>query len=368
MIYAVLFALVFTGAVFMITVYNAVSAPMLKNGAAPSAFPAVSVLVPARNEAETIGGCVGSLLAQDYPGLEIIVLDDGSQDNTAAIVDELSVTDRRVRLITGKALPPGWTGKNWACSQLAKHAGGGILIFTDADNRHEPDAVLKTVWWMEKLHLDLFSAFPQQITHTLAEKLVVPSVYMTVYSYLPLRLTYLLPFPSLAAANGQWLAFTRKAYTELNAHEAAKAQVVEDTWIARFAKKQGKKILTAAGTGAVYSRMYTGWRQVWNGFSKNLFGLMGYNAPAFILLLLVMLAAYVLPYACLFYRGLLLPALACVALNIAVRLVLSMKYRDPLITAVLHPAAVLATVATGIHSMYAHFRGTVTWKGRKVSV
>jgi chlorobactene glucosyltransferase len=354
--------------VFLVTLFNVSTAPMLKNGPFCSKNTFVSILLPARNEETNIGDCLESLIRQDFPDFEILVLDDCSSDRTAEIVQTFAQEHPFVQYIKGKALPEGWTGKNWACYQLSHLAKGDIFIFTDADNRHARQAVSKTVGWMEKLNLDMFSAFPQQHTLTFWEKLIVPSVYMTVYCYLPLWLTYFTPFPSLAAANGQWMAFTQRAYKKLGGHEPAKSQVVEDTWLARYAKKEKMKTLTAAGTGVVYGRMYYNLSEIWHGFSKNLFGLMGYQTFPFLLLLLFMFFGYIIPYLSIFYTPFALFAGTAVILNCFIRLMLCMKYKDPPITILLHPLAILGTIIIGLNSMRVFKQRSLEWKGRKIII
>ena len=366
MIFLFYFIIGFLAMVFAVTVFNAFTAPMLKNGPRPNRQSFVSILIPARNESENIQDCLESLLEQDYPHFEVLVLDDHSSDKTAEIVQSVAQNDQRVHYIQGEDLPDGWTGKNWACYQLSQHAKGDIFIFTDADNRYARAAVSKTVGWMHKLGLDLFSTFPQQHTLTLAEKLIVPSVYMTVYCYLPLWLTYYVPFPSLAAANGQWIAFTKGAYQKLGGHKTAKSQVVEDTWLARYAKQQKMKILTTAGPGAVYGRMYHNWAETWQGFSKNLFGLMGYQTVPFLLLLLLLFIGYVYPYFFIFYTPIAKIAGIAVMLNVTIRFILACKYKDPFINIVLHPLAILFTIIIGLNSIRVFKHGNLEWKGRKI--
>ncbi|MEO7317425.1 MAG: glycosyltransferase, partial [Chthoniobacteraceae bacterium] len=100
--------------------------------------PLVSILVPARNEALNIAACAGSLLAQDYPNCELLVLDDHSEDGTPEILRGLGVSEsgERARVLCGAELPEGWTGKGWACHQLAQAARGKFLFFADADTAH----------------------------------------------------------------------------------------------------------------------------------------------------------------------------------------------------------------------------------------
>ena len=107
--------------------------------------PSVSVLVPARNEARNIEACLDSLLLQDYPDYELIVLDDHSTDSTPEILGRLAAHNPRLRLLSGAALPAGWLGKHWACHQLYQASTGDLLLFTDADTRHEPDMLRASV-------------------------------------------------------------------------------------------------------------------------------------------------------------------------------------------------------------------------------
>ncbi|MBP1633336.1 MAG: glycosyl hydrolase, partial [Acidobacteria bacterium] len=121
--------------------------------------PLVSILVPARNEEATIAGCLCSLLAQDYPNLEILVLDDGSEDATPDIVRALGGS--RVRLLAGAPLPSGWTGKNWACQQLSRAARGDLLCFVDSDTTLDPGTVSAAVGLQEEHRAGLVSFLPR---------------------------------------------------------------------------------------------------------------------------------------------------------------------------------------------------------------
>ncbi|MBM3240861.1 glycosyltransferase [Candidatus Poribacteria bacterium] len=340
---------------------------MLKKRVPPQDNLIVSVLVPARNEEENISACLKGLSAQNYSAFEIIVLNDHSADRTAELVKTYCHVDSRIRLIEGQELPAGWTGKNWACYQLSRKANGEILIFTDADNRHAPYAIANTVGWMQKLRLGLFSAFPQQITVTLAEKLVIPVIDMFVYAALPLWLTYYARSPSLAAANGQWIAFTREAYNRIGGHQEVRHKIVEDVELSRLAKRKGIKILTSPGTGAVFGHMYHSWKETWEGFSKNLFGLMGYKTIPFFTVLLVLLVICVLPYFLIWLSPFSTLAAIALALNLLLRLIMVCKYRHPIFTSVvLHPLAIVFTTIIGLNSFLCFKRGRVQWKGREI--
>lgn len=357
-------------AVFLaITLFNAATAPMLKKANNCRSEPRVSVLIPARNEESNISACIEGFLAQEYDNFEILVLDDQSTDRTEAIIKKLNQQYAKVRAIFGQPLPPGWTGKNWACHQLSEYASGEILIFTDADNRPVPHTIANTIAYMQKLELGLLSAFPQKVTETLPERLVVPVVDMFVYAGLPLWLTYLSRSPSLAAASGLWLAFTSNAYQRIGGHKALSNKIVEDVELSRLAKKKGIKILTLAGTHVVSCRMYHSFGEVWDGFSKNLFGLVRYRRIPFLFLILVLFTMCVLPYLSVWFASFRVLSLVAIVMNVAMRLILSIKYKHPFFTSViLHPFGVLLTLLIGINSFYQARHGYLEWKGRQIDL
>ena len=355
--------------VLAVTLFNAATAPMLKKSVSLESHPRVSVLIPARNEKANIGDCIQGFLSQNYDNFEIHVLDDQSTDCTGTIIEKFSEQHSEVQAIRGKPLPTGWLGKNWACHQLSQHANGEILIFTDADNRPAPNAIANTVAYMQKLELGLLSAFPEKVTVTLAEKLVVPVVDMFVYAGLPLWLTYFSRFPSLAAASGLWIAFTRDAYQRVGGHQAVSNRVVEDVELSRLGKKNGIRILTSAGTHVVSCRMYQSFGEVWDGFSKNLFGLVRYKMIPFFILILGLWTMCVLPYIAVWFAPLRELAMVAIVINTVIRMVLALKYRHPFFTSViLHPFGVLLTLLIGINSFFQVRRGRLQWKGRQIDM
>jgi cellulose synthase/poly-beta-1,6-N-acetylglucosamine synthase-like glycosyltransferase len=144
----------------------------------PSLFPKVSILIPARNEEKNIAGCVSSLLAQDYPSFEVIVLDDQSSDNTRSILMRIAGSEPRLSVLAGSPLPEGRLGKNWACAQLAQRANGDQLYFTDADTIHQPQALRALVTTLIGEQADLLTGFPGQELQTWGERLIVPFFFM----------------------------------------------------------------------------------------------------------------------------------------------------------------------------------------------
>ena len=179
----------------------------------PSAdTPLVSILIPARNEANAIANTIRALRAQTYAPFEVILLDDQSTDGTREIARAAAQGDPRFQIIAGQPLLEGWLGKNWACHQLSNEARGRVLIFSDADVQWQPDALRALVAMMQRTQADLLTVWPTQITVTRSERLVVPLIALAIFGYLPALLVEKSPYPSLAAANGQCLVFKKSAY------------------------------------------------------------------------------------------------------------------------------------------------------------
>ncbi|MBN1153601.1 glycosyltransferase [candidate division KSB1 bacterium] len=356
--------------ILCITWINLLFGPYLRRRAKGQAdYPMVSVLIPARNEGKVIAHCIESMLKQNYPKFEIIVLNDNSSDDTEAIIQNYAHKYPQVQYIRGEKLPPGWLGKNWACHQLAQRASGDIYIFTDADNIHETYSIDHTVSYIQHYTLGMFSAFPQQITVTMGEKLIVPIIDLFVYGTLPLWATYYFQHPSLAAANGQWIAFTKDAYKKIGGHEAIKQILVEDTTLNRLAKERGIKTLTSIGTKSVYCRMYHNWREVWSGFTRHYYGLTGNNDVAYAFITLISLLIFVLPYITVFIRELFAISAFAIGLNVTIRLIQAVRYKHPvLISVILHPLAILSTTIIGFNSFLKFKKGSIQWKDRTISM
>lgn len=264
-----------------IALLNALLFPRLRVPARPLTWqPRVSILIPARNEAAVIADTVTALMGQTYPHYEIVLLDDHSQDGTAdaarAAADAFATgrgsvdEEDKLRIMRGQALPAGWPGKTWACHQLSNHATGEVLVFTDADVQWTPGGLAALIAEMERGRADLLTVWSTQITVTWAERLVVPLMALVILGYLPAPLVHHTRFASLSAANGQCMAFRRRAYHEIGGHLAVQHTVIEDVALARLIKRRGLHLRMADGAGVVACRMYRSWADVRGGFAKNI--------------------------------------------------------------------------------------------------
>jgi glycosyltransferase involved in cell wall biosynthesis len=225
----------------------------------------VSVIVPARNEEASLRACLESLVAQQGITFEIIVVDDGSTDRTRAIAESFP----EVRLIEPGPLPPGWTGKNNAVTAGAREARGEWLLFTDADTVHKPGSLARALAEAKQHHADLLSYSPEQEVHGFWEKAVMPVIFAELArTYRPSEVNDArLP---AAAANGQYLVITRSAYDAVGGHASVATSLLEDVALARVVKASGRKIFFRYGGDAVGTRMYRGFRQMREGWTKNL--------------------------------------------------------------------------------------------------
>ena len=183
--------------------------------------PAISVLIPARNEAANIGPATAAILASQGVTLELIVLDDGSTDETPHIL--AAITDPRLRTVTGSPLPPGWSGKQHACAGLARLATYGLMVFVDADVRLAPDALSRMAQHIAATGAGLASGFPRQITSSWSEILLLPLIHFLLLGYLPIIQMNRSCSPGLGAGCGQLFIARADAYAEAGGHAAIRA-------------------------------------------------------------------------------------------------------------------------------------------------
>lgn len=355
---------------WLTAVSNFLLFPRLSPTARPAAAPLVSILVPARNEARTIGRAVASLLAQTYTNLEVVVLDDQSEDETSVFAIQAAQNDPRFRLLTGQPLPAGWLGKNWACHQLAQVARGDILLFADADVVWQEGALTAVVAHFSQHQADLLAVWPTQQTETWSERLVVPLINFAILCYLPILPVHHTHWPAFAAANGQCLAFRRAAYDKMGGHAAVRGSVIEDVAFAQRSKRHKLRLRLADSNRLVQCRMYENWAQVRAGFAKNILAGHGNSVLFLLISTLFHWLLFVYPWLWLLLGGGWW-ALGLVLAGVGLRLGTAVfTHRaagiHALLPSFLMPLSVLLMTRIAAQSISWHWGGGGQWKGRRV--
>lgn len=338
----------------------------------PTGLEMVSVLVPARNEARNIRRCLESLLAQDYPLMEVLVLDDGSTDETPEIVAEMARRNPRLRLIPGQLLPPGWIGKNFACHQLAQEARGQWFLFTDADTVHHPQTVSWALTAAKENQADLVTLIPHAVTHTFGEQLLLPIIPFGILGLFPLALGARLRIPALTMAIGTFLLFRREAYERIGGHAAVRGEIAEDVVLARRVRRHGGRVVLLDGADYLDVHFYRGFWESWHGLAKSAFAALEYRLLPTVLMFLFYGFLFLWPVF-LLYGGLLQgrmgePALRLalfqVFLNSGLWYAVAVRFRLPRITAFLYPVTVLLVMLVVLDSMRMTVWGGIGWKER----
>lgn len=363
MIIAAWIIFIFTAIQLCVVLVNAIFRQPLPP--CPNDFnPLVSILIPARNEEQNIGLLLQDIQQQEWQNFEVLVFNDQSTDKTAEIVESYTKTDQRFQLFNSDGLPEGWLGKNYGCYQLAQKAKGSYLLFLDADVRISGTIIAGTITKVQQHKLGLLSIFPKQIMRSWGEYLTIPIMNFILLRLLPLVFVRLLPFSSMAAANGQFMLFDAKTYRERQPHQTFRDNKVEDISIAQSFKKDKIRIACLAGNPSISCRMYNSFTEAVNGFSKNVIMFFGNSGILAVLFWLITTLGFI-PVIMALPLEL---VLAYFFMLIAIRFFISVvSHQDPIKNIVL---AIPQQVVLGIFIIKAFLnksKKAYQWKGRTIS-
>jgi hypothetical protein len=375
--------------VLALTVHTVVNARLLRRPADASTVDAsIAVLLPLRDEAHRVTPCLEALArlsnsssaatpadgtptagtptaempAAGTPAapVRVIVLDDGSTDGTADLVRR---TLPGATLLTGQPLPEDWLGKPHACQQLADHAiraGADVLVFLDADVVLAPHAVTATVVLMTEARADLLCPYPRIVAGSWGERLLQPLLQWSWLTFLPLRAMERSHRASLAANGGQFFAVRAATYAKAGGHAAVRTEVLEDIALAREIKRADGRIALADGSGLASCRMYTGWHELVDGYSKSLWASFGSPIGA-AMVTAALIGLYVYPLLSVIVGQWL--GVATYALAVAGRIVTARATGGRAMPdALAHPLSIVL-FAWLVGRSFAR-RRTVRWKGR----
>lgn len=347
--------------------------------------PVISVCVPARNEEQNIERLMLSICDQSYPKLELLVLDDFSTDATPGLIEEIRTRyPQIVHSVEPAPKPEDWLGKPWACQQLGDQTRGDILLFLDADTVLYPGMIQHVANAFSNDNLDMLTVWPEQELKSFWEKTVVPLIYYALVTLLPATYVYRSPrwipsflrkkiAPMFAAACGQCIGFTKDTYSTIGGHRSVKNKVVEDVALAKRVKSKRLTLRMFTGINCIRCRMYRSEKEIFNGLRKNFFPGFDRSLPVFLLMAILHLIVFVLPFF-VFPTSIYLqsPALffvsvASLSLILLHRFILAVWFRWNPLFGFLHPLGVLWFERLGMHSVADHFTGRkVRWKGRDV--
>jgi chlorobactene glucosyltransferase len=332
----------------------------------------VSIIVPARNEIDNIAACLSGLTQQSClsAGSPIIVVDDDSQDGTAAAVAQWAAGNSRIGLVAAGSLPEGWIGKPHACWRGALMAEGEWLCFIDADLRAAPELVASAIAAAAGQGIDMLSLQPLQELGSFWERVVMTAGLLMLACAKPFRPA------SEDAANGQFLLFRRDAYFRVGGHAAVRAEICEDKALAGRVVAEGLVFRVLAAEDLARVRMYRGLSSLWEGIGKNATELLG-SIP---LTLIAAAAGLVFGWATLLLpAGLAALALADPSAPAAIGCLLALSgsavtfgiqwgtarhFRLPWVFGLTFALGYTFAAALACHSVLARLRGRVTWKGR----
>lgn len=325
--------------------------------AKPRTQPKVSILIPARDEEFNLEKNLPFWSLVRYPNLEILVLNDHSEDGTQKVLERFSP---QMKIVMGKELPQGWLGKNWACHQLAQQAQGELLIFVDADVTPGQNSIDWTVATLEKYRLSSCSFFLRQGFSNPFSKAVIPWVFQfSLLAWAPHFLSRVGKFSSLVVGNGQWFAVTRAGYSQVGGHEGVKNSVIEDMELSRKLFQAGVAYSAALGPQIAQVSMYRSWSELRAGLNKNLSLILGTSVFGNILFLALYCGVVV---TLCFNRGL---GLVSVFLSMMlVQLTFGTKKINPL----LWFPGLIAAIFLFLQSMVLTRLGKTNWKGREIKI
>ncbi|MET3978695.1 glycosyltransferase involved in cell wall biosynthesis [Mucilaginibacter sp. UYP25] len=362
MIIALLVTFIFLILRFTVTLFNFISNPKLPR-IGKHYEDKVSILIPARNEAEDIITLLQSIVEQDYSSYEVIILDDNSTDDTYTLCDNFAAKNKRFKVIKGDVLPAGWLGKNYACHQLAQHATGDYFLFLDADEKVYNGLINSAVHRINLRGLSLLSLFTNQTMITPGEIIVVPLMHYILLNLLPLRLVYLVKSAAVAAASGQFMLFNAGDYKQYQWHQQVKNKVVEDVEIMKLVKASKLNGEALLANGMISCRMYKGYNEAINGFGKNFLAAFNYNIIGFLIYLLLIIGG---------------PAIVVMTMNLnfilmmvgligLTRIMISLSAgQNALLNLFLHPVQMFNLLLIGITSIQKYLTKTTVWKGRRI--
>tara|TARA_B100000686_G_scaffold349613_1_gene443427 strand:- start:654 stop:1847 length:1194 start_codon:yes stop_codon:yes gene_type:complete len=332
----------------------------------------VSILIPARNEADVIESTIKSIINQSYKNYELIILDDNSSDSTKAIIQKHAKLNSKIELINGLSLPEGWLGKNWACHQLSEKAEGEYILFMDADTILDKFILEDCVIALQKEKIDLLSLVPGRDTKLIADHAMKKIISWFIVCWLPMKLAINLNAPFLSATFGQFMLFKKSSFNDIGGFEAIKDNPVDDFQLGRNIKKNLFKWMLFDAAFRITTRTYNTNKDLISGYSKNIFPAVGYSISIFLVIFLILISFVLgstIPII-LYALGILQNQqliLLCVSLLILLFIsweIVTIRFKYSIFTPFSFPLLISLILLLALRSFIDNVFYSSTWKGR----
>lgn len=363
---------------FIRTAYCLKRQPVLEPGSGPETNgrrPSVSIIVPARNEAgRVLEKSISSMLDQDYPVFELIILNDRSTDDTQRILEKIASRCRpsSIRILTGTEPPDGWLGKPYALEQAYREASGEWILTADADIIFSPTVLETVIGYAEKKNLDALTLIPKLSYGTIWEKFFLPVFGWFCILRMPLHLVND-PDRSESMGIGNFFLFRRRVLERIGGFKSVRREIAEDLKLAEIIKKDGFRLRIEYAPELLRTRMYAGFSEIWSGFTKNLFSGMKFSAGRTLLGAGAILIFGVLPvFAGLTALGfgesrIFIPLVLVYLLQTLTLALVYREWKSPIRYALLAPLGMFLFALILLNSMIKVLSGRgVSWKGRTI--
>jgi chlorobactene glucosyltransferase len=356
-----LIVLIAWAAALVRTIVNLMAVPRLRVRL-PKRTPLVSMIVPARDEERAVGRCVRAMLAQTYPAFEVIVVNDRSTDGTGAIL--AGIDDPRLIVVDGEEPPPGWLGKPWALHQGSRRARGELLLFADADIHYEPETLDALIAEYEERQVSMIAMLPDMVMRGFWEHIVMPNLIVFAFTVVPLWLANRTRLALFAVGGGPGNLVRRDHYEAAGGHEALRAAVVDDVGLARLMRRRGFPTHVVRAERFIAVRMYHGLHEMVEGFTKNMFAVLGYSYLIAMASVAGGFVFHILPYVLALAGDRL--SWITVALISLTRLILFVSFRYRIDNALFgHPLMLAAWCWITLRSLWVTgVRRQLQWRGR----
>jgi glycosyltransferase involved in cell wall biosynthesis len=347
--------------------YGALRLPWIKDfSPAPDiSCPRISLIFAARDEQEKLPSALATLVAIDYPELEIIAVDDRSKDRTGAILEEFARQDRRLRAVHVAELPDGWLGKPHALQKGYEQSTGEWLLFTDADVRFSQDILRRAIALAAARNLDHLTLLCDLEMHGFWETALITFFGMAFHlATNPYRVSN--PFSRAYVGVGAFQLLKRSAYESIGTHQRLAMEVVEDMKLCKLLKQGGFRSCVGVAQDAVIVRWQAGVGNLIRGVTKNFFAGTGYRLSVAVVAISFLLVLNVGPFAGLLFGHNLIRAFAAASVVIALcfHAGVDIVMRVSPLYALTHPlGALLFAYMLARSTVVTLWRGGVTWRG-----